>query len=116
MIIFNTGPTGSRKSNIMYELIQAITEKQSYQAITLEYPIERTRDNVIQVEMNERAGVSYHTGLKAALRHDPDIIMIGEIRDEKTAKFALEASLTGHLVVSTIHAKNAVGTIDRLLD
>src|SRR5699024_9864898 len=61
-------------------------------------------------------GVSYHTGLKAALRHDPDIIMIGEIRDEKTAKFALEASLTGHLVVSTIHAKNAVGTIDRLLD
>src|SRR5699024_7027305 len=57
-----------------------------------------------------------HTGLKAALRHDPDIIMVGEIRDEETAKFALEASLTGHLVVSTIHAKNATGTIDRLLD
>lgn len=115
-LILITGPTGCGKSTTMYALMQALTEKQSYQAITLEDPIERTLDNVIQVEMNERAGISYHTGLKAALRHDPDIIMIGEIRDEKTAKFALEASLTGHLVVSTIHAKNAVGTIDRLLD
>src|SRR5699024_2700869 len=64
----------------------------------------------------EKAGITYQAGLKAALRHDPDIIMIGEIRDKSTARFAFEASLTGHLVLSTLHAKNAVGTIYRLME
>lgn len=115
-IILFTGPTGCGKSTTMYALLEAILEEQSYQAITLEDPIERTLEDVIQVEINERRGVTYEAGLKAALRHDPDIIMIGEIRDEATAQFAFQASLTGHLVLSTIHAKNAKGTIDRLLD
>ncbi|HLQ83946.1 MAG TPA: competence type IV pilus ATPase ComGA [Pseudogracilibacillus sp.] len=115
-IIFFTGPTGCGKSTTMYALLEAILREQSFQAITLEDPIERTLEDVIQVEINERRGVTYEAGLKAALRHDPDIIMIGEIRDEATAQFAFQASLTGHLVLSTIHAKNAKGTIDRLLD
>lgn len=73
-------------------------------------------NDILQVQVNERAGVTYQTGLKAALRHDPDIIMIGEIRDKYTAQFAFDASLTGHLVLSTLHAKNAQGTIHRLLE
>lgn len=73
-------------------------------------------DNILQVQVNEKAGITYQTGLKAALRHDPDIIMVGEIRDKHTAEFAFEASLTGHLVLSTLHAKNAIGTIHRLVD
>src|SRR5699024_9986275 len=72
--------------------------------------------NILQVEINEKAGITFHTGLKAALRHDADIIMIGEIRDEKTARFAFQAALTGHLILCTIHAKNTFETIPRLLD
>ena len=71
---------------------------------------------IYQVEVNERAGITYQSGLKAALRHDPDVLLIGEIRDSETAAFAFEAALTGHLVLSTLHAKDAPGTIERLLD
>jgi len=113
-IILFTGPTGSGKTTTLYTLLQAILKEKSYQTITLEDPIEKEMDNILQVQVNEKAGITYQTGLKAALRHDPDIIMIGEIRDRYTAKFAFEASLTGHLVLSTLHAKNALGTIDRL--
>lgn len=115
-IILFTGPTGSGKSTTMYALLEALLKDTSVQAITLEDPIERKLEEVLQVEVNERAGISYQTGLKAALRHDPDIIMIGEIRDELTAQFAFQASLTGHLVLSTLHAKDTAGTIDRLID
>lgn len=115
-IILFTGPTGSGKSTTMYALLQNLVMSKSIQVITLEEPVERKIDHIIQVEVNERAGITYQTGLKAALRHDPDVILIGEIRDEKTAKFAFRAALTGHLVLSTLHAKNALGTIDRLLD
>lgn len=115
-IILMTGPTGCGKSTTMYTLLESMLQEQSFQAITLEDPIERQLEDVIQVEVNERAGVTYHSGLKAALRHDPDVLMIGEIRDSHTAKFAFEAALTGHLVLSTLHAKNAEGTIDRLMD
>lgn len=115
-LILFTGPTGCGKSTTMYALLEAVLQEEHYQAITLEDPIERSLEDVIQVEINERRGVTYAAGLKAALRHDPDIIMIGEIRDEATAKFAFQASLTGHLVLSTIHAKNAAATIDRLVD
>src|SRR5690625_4710540 len=72
--------------------------------------------NILQVQVNEKAGITYQTGLKAALRHDPDIIMVGEIRDAYTAQFAFNASLTGHLVLSTLHAKDALGTVHRLLE
>lgn len=115
-IILLTGPTGCGKTTTMYALLEAMLQENTFQAITLEDPIERKLHEVLQVEVNEKAGVSYHSGLKAALRHDPDILMIGEIRDEITAQFAFQASLTGHLVLSTLHAKDAAGTIDRLID
>lgn len=115
-IILFTGPTGSGKSTAMYALLERMVSTRQVQVITLEEPVERKMDHIIQVEINERAGITYQTGLKAALRHDPDVILIGEIRDENTAKFAFRAALTGHLVLSTLHAKNAIGTIDRLLD
>src|SRR5699024_11222031 len=95
-IILLSGPTGSGKTTTMYALLESLLQEVSYQAITLEDPIERQIDDVIQVEINEKAGVSYQTGLKAALRHDPDILMIGEIRDSETAAFAFRAALTGH--------------------
>lgn len=115
-LILLTGPTGSGKTTTLYSLLQAILKESSYQAITLEDPIEKNIHDILQVQVNEKAGISYQVGLKAALRHDPDIIMIGEIRDKYTAQFAFEASLTGHLVLSTLHAKNALGTVHRLLD
>ncbi|WP_284140391.1 MULTISPECIES: competence type IV pilus ATPase ComGA [unclassified Virgibacillus] len=115
-IILLTGPTGSGKTTTLYALLQSIMEERTCQTITLEDPIEKKLDNIFQVQINEKAGITYQTGLKAALRHDPDIIMIGEIRDAFTAKFAFNASLTGHLVLSTLHAKDTVGTIHRLLD
>lgn len=113
-IILTTGPTGSGKTSTMYALIKEATERHGYQAITLEDPVEHPIRNLLQVQVNEKTGFDYHVGLKAALRHDPDMIMIGEIRDENTAKFAFRAAFTGHLVLSTVHAKNAFGTIFRL--
>ena len=115
-LILFTGPTGSGKTTTLYALLKTILSESSYQAITLEDPIEKNMDDILQVQVNEKAGISYRVGLKAALRHDPDIIMIGEIRDKYTAQFAFDASLTGHLVLSTLHAKNALGTVHRLLD
>ncbi|HLR08243.1 MAG TPA: competence type IV pilus ATPase ComGA [Bacillota bacterium] len=115
MILF-TGPTGSGKTTTLYALLESLMKNNAYQTITLEDPIEKDINNILQVQVNEQAGITYQTGLKAALRHDPDIIMIGEIRDAYTAQFVLEASMTGHLVLSTLHAKNALGTIYRLLD
>lgn len=115
-IILFTGPTGCGKTTTMYALLEYMLQEKSFQAITLEDPVEKKLDDILQVEVNESAGINYQTGLKAALRHDPDILMIGEIRDQETAEFAFQASLTGHLVLSTLHAKDAVGTIERLLD
>ncbi|MEC5422266.1 competence type IV pilus ATPase ComGA [Virgibacillus sp. C22-A2] len=115
-IILFTGPTGSGKTTTLYALLQAILKEKSFQTITLEDPIEKDMRDILQVQVNEKAGITYQTGLKAALRHDPDIIMVGEIRDSYTAQFAFDASLTGHLVLSTLHAKNAAGTIHRLLE
>ena len=113
-LILFTGPTGSGKTTTLYALLHHFIQERSFQTITLEDPVEKEIDHLLQVQVNEKAGITYQTGLKAALRHDPDIIMIGEIRDEPTAKFAFEAALTGHLILSTIHAKNTVGTIQRL--
>ncbi|HLS23848.1 MAG TPA: competence type IV pilus ATPase ComGA [Pseudogracilibacillus sp.] len=115
-ILLFTGPTGSGKSTMMYSLVQELIKTSNRQVITLEEPIERQIENVLQVEINERAGITYEEGLRAALRHDPDVLLIGEIRDEHTAKFTIRSSLTGHLVLTTLHAKNIPGTIERLLD
>ncbi|MDC3415506.1 competence type IV pilus ATPase ComGA [Aquibacillus salsiterrae] len=115
-IILFTGPTGSGKTTTLYALLQSLLIDHSFQAITLEDPIEKEMGNILQVQVNEKAGITYNVGLKAALRHDPDILMVGEIRDQETAHFAFQASLTGHLVLSTLHAKNAIGTIHRLIE
>ncbi|WP_321172211.1 competence type IV pilus ATPase ComGA [Sediminibacillus sp. JSM 1682029] len=115
-IILLTGPTGSGKTTTLYALLQSLLDKLSPQVITLEDPIEKELCKAIQVQVNEKAGLTFQTGLKAALRHDPDIVMIGEIRDKGTAQIAVQAALTGHLVLSTLHAKNAYGTIKRLID
>lgn len=115
-LILLTGPTGSGKTTTLYALLEALLKQQPYQAVTLEDPIEKRLDNILQVQINERAGVTYDTGLKAALRHDPDLIMVGEIREAKVAQFAYRAALTGHLVFSTLHAKDSIGTIHRLLE
>jgi len=115
-LLLFSGPTGSGKSTTLYALLETILQNKSYQAITLEDPVEKEINHMLQVQINEKAGITYESGLKAALRHDPDIIMVGEIRDEHTAHFCFEAALTGHLVFSTLHAKSAVGTIHRLLD
>ncbi|WP_186575800.1 competence type IV pilus ATPase ComGA [Aquibacillus kalidii] len=115
-IILFTGPTGSGKTTTLYALLQSLLINHAYQTITLEDPIEKEMRNILQVQVNEKAGITYNAGLKAALRHDPDIIMVGEIRDRETAQFAFHASFTGHLVLSTLHAKNAQGTIHRLIE
>ncbi|MFD1736530.1 competence type IV pilus ATPase ComGA [Bacillus salitolerans] len=115
LIIF-TGPTGSGKTTTLYSLLHASIERTHRNVITLEDPIEKFTENLLQVQVNEKAGITYSTGLKAILRHDPDIIMVGEIRDEETAKIAIRAALTGHLVLSTMHTKDTKGAIYRLLE
>lgn len=115
-LVFMTGPTGSGKSTTLYSLVQQCAVAEQKQVISLEDPVEHPQSHLLQVQVNERAGVTYEVGLKAILRHSPDVMMIGEIRDKITAKIAIEAALTGHLVFSTIHAKDSVGCIYRLLD
>ncbi|WP_188206148.1 competence type IV pilus ATPase ComGA [Alkalibacillus aidingensis] len=113
-IILFTGPTGSGKSSTMFALMREASKMYGFQTISLEDPIEQAVADILQVQVNEKAGFNYDVGLKAALRHDPDIILIGEVRDSETAKFAFRAALTGHLVLTTVHARNAYGTIHRL--
>lgn len=115
LIIF-TGPTGSGKTTTLYSMLHASKKIFNRNIITLEDPIEKKSDEVLQVQVNEKAGISYATGLKAILRHDPDIIMVGEIRDSETAEIAIRAALTGHLVLTTMHTRDAIGAIYRLLE
>lgn len=115
-LLFFTGATGSGKSTSLYSLIHYCSTELNRHVISLEDPVENNQANLLQIQVNERAGVTYATGLKAILRHSPDVIMIGEIRDKVTAKIAIEASLTGHLVVSTIHAKDSISCLYRLMD
>ena len=113
LIIF-TGPTGSGKTTTLYSLLNETAHMFQRSVITLEDPIEKSYDSVLQVQVNEKAGVTYAAGLKAILRHDPDIIMVGEIRDSETAKIAVRAALTGHLVLSTMHTRDSRGAVYRL--
>ncbi len=115
-LILLTGPTGCGKSTTLYSLLKHCSEKLNRNIITLEDPVERKNQSILQIQVNEKAGLSYAAGLKAILRHDPDIIMIGEIRDADTAQIAVRAALTGHLVFSTIHARHSVGCLHRLND
>ena len=111
-----TGPTGAGKSTTLFSLIDHATEFLHRNIITLEDPIEKISNKVLQVQINEKAGISYSVGLRAALRHDPDVILIGEIRDAETAQIAVRAALTGHLILSTMHTRDAKGAIYRLLE
>ncbi|MFT8871069.1 MAG: competence type IV pilus ATPase ComGA [Sporolactobacillus sp.] len=113
-LILISGPTGSGKTTTLYTLLHAFQRKYHARVITLEDPIEERHDTFVQMEINERSQLTYASGFKALLRHDPDVVMIGEIRDEETARVAVKAALSGHLVLSTVHASHALATIERL--
>ncbi len=114
-IILISGPTGSGKTTTLYATIKLLNKLDS-NILTIEDPIEYTMEGINQVQLKEDIGLSFSSALKTFLRQDPDIIMLGEIRDQKTAQMAIRASLTGHLVFSTIHTNSALGTITRLID
>ena len=114
-ILLVTGPTGSGKSTTLYASLNRIVSD-AVKAITVEDPVEYQVDGVNQIQVNNATDMTFAAGLRAILRHDPDIIMIGEIRDLETAEAAVQASLTGHLVFSTLHTNDAAGATTRLLD
>lgn len=115
-ILFVTGATGSGKTTTLYSFIHYAAQSLKKHVISLEDPVESIQEHIVQIQINERAGVSYAAGLRAILRHTPDVIMVGEIRDEATAHIAIKAALSGHLVLASIHAKDTVSCIYRLLD
>ncbi|MBD3883195.1 type II/IV secretion system protein [Phormidium tenue FACHB-886] len=114
MIIF-TGPTGSGKTSTLYTSLQAIATE-SVNIVTVEDPVEYVLPKITQTQVHELAGMTFAAGLRAILRQDPDIIMVGEIRDHETAETAVRAALTGHLVLTTLHTNDAIGAIPRLKD
>ncbi len=114
-IILVTGPTGSGKSTTLYTALSELN-KEDVNIITVEDPVEANVAGINQVQTNVKAGLTFASALRSILRQDPDIIMIGEIRDEETASIAVQASITGHLVVSTLHTNSAASTITRLAD
>ena len=114
MILF-TGPTGSGKSTSLYAILQALARPE-VNIITVEDPVEYALPGVAQIQVNEKAGVTFASALRSILRQDPDIVMIGEMRDFETAHIGVQASLTGHLVLSTLHTNDSIGAIIRLVD
>lgn len=114
-MILNTGPTGSGKTTTLYAFMKKIYTSE-IKIITIENPIEYHLKGIVQTQTEEDKGYTFLEGLRSALRQDPDVIMVGEIRDNETAEIAINASLTGHLVFSTLHTNNAAGTFPRLID
>lgn len=114
-VILIAGPTGSGKSSTMNTMISQLNTEE-VNVVTLEDPVEYNIDGVNQVQINEKTGMDFANGLRAILRQDPDIIAVGEIRDGETAQISMRAAITGHVVLSTIHTNDAVGTIERLED
>ncbi|HNP66312.1 MAG TPA: GspE/PulE family protein [Aequorivita sp.] len=114
-IVLISGPTGSGKTTTLYGTLKLLNKEET-NILTIEDPIEYTLDGINQVQLKEDIGFDFPTALRTFLRQDPDIIMVGEIRDEKTANMAIKAALTGHLVLSTIHTNSAWATISRLID
>ncbi len=114
-VILIVGPTGSGKSTTMYSIIDELNTD-TVNMVTLEDPVEYNIDGVNQVPINEKTGMTFANGIRAILRQDPDIIAVGEIRDGETAEIAMRSAITGHVVLSTIHTNDAVGTIERLRD
>jgi type IV pilus assembly protein PilB len=114
-IILLTGPTGSGKTTTLYTMLHRLNSTES-NIITVEDPVEYQMGGINQVQVNPKAGLTFANGLRSFLRQDPDIIMVGEIRDEETARIAIHAALTGHLVLSTLHTNDAPGAVTRLVD
>lgn len=114
-MILTSGPTGSGKSTTLYALIKRI-KSETINIVTLEDPVEYKMDGVNQIQINTDAGLTFASGLRSILRQDPDVVMVGEIRDGETANLAVQAALTGHLVFSTLHTNSAAGIMPRLLD
>lgn len=114
-MILTSGPTGSGKSTSLYALIKEIKDE-SVNIVTLEDPVEYKMDGVNQIQVNGDVGLTFASGLRSILRQDPDVVMVGEIRDSETANLAVQAALTGHLVFSTLHTNSAAGVLPRLLD
>ena len=114
-IILNTGPTGSGKTTTLYSLL-SILNKPGVKIITVEDPIEYRLKGILQTQVDDKKGYTFPKALRALLRQNPDIMMIGEIRDEETAQIAVQAALTGHLVLSTLHTNNAAGSVQRLIN
>ncbi len=114
-MILTSGPTGSGKSTSLYALIQEI-KNDTINIVTLEDPVEYKMDGINQIQVNPEVGLTFASGLRSILRQDPDVVMIGEIRDKETATLAVQAALTGHLVFSTLHTNSAAGILPRLLD
>ena len=114
-IILVTGPTGSGKTTTLYSGLSYLNDN-TRNILTVEDPIEYALNGIGQTQVNQKVGMSFSKGLRAILRQDPDVVMVGEIRDKETAETAIQASLTGHLVLSTVHTNDAVGAITRLYD
>ena len=114
-MVLTSGPTGSGKSTSLYALIQEIKDD-SINIVTLEDPVEYKIQGVNQIQVNTEVGLTFANGLRSILRQDPNVVMVGEIRDKETAELAVQASLTGHLVFSTLHTNSAAGVLPRLLD
>lgn len=114
-MILTSGPTGSGKSTSLYALIQEI-KNDSINIVTLEDPVEYKMDGINQIQVNAEVGLTFASGLRSILHQDPNVVMVGEIRDKETAQLAVQASLTGHLVFSTLHTNSAAGILPRLLD
>lgn len=114
-IVLVTGPTGSGKSTTLYSVLGEIA-KPSVNIVTLEDPVEKKMDGINQVQINPKAGLTFASGMRSILRQDPDIIMLGEIRDGETASIAIRAAITGHLVFSTLHTNDAASSVVRLVD
>ena len=114
-IVLITGPTGSGKSTTLYSILDDINSE-NINIVTVEDPVEYTLEGINQVNVNNKSGMTFASGLRSILRQDPDVIMIGEIRDDETAEIAVKAAITGHLVLSTLHTNDAPTTITRLID
>ena len=114
-VVLVTGPTGSGKSTTLYAALGEIA-KPNLNVITVEDPVEKKIDNINQCQINEKAGMTFDAALRSILRQDPDIIMVGEMRDAETASIAIRAAITGHLVLSTLHTNDAASTVTRLVD
>jgi type IV pilus assembly protein PilB len=114
-MILSTGPTGSGKSTTLYSILKKIN-RDDINIITIEDPIEYRMEKIRQIQLNKKAGMTFASGLRSIMRQDPDVVMVGEIRDAETASIGVQAALTGHRVLSTVHTNDAAGAITRFID